>query len=400
MGEIMRLNRGAGLAQALRPAGLFFVAAFLLSFAVQRTHAAEVERELEGIRKKIERERQGITKVQKKEGSILQGLEKIEAELDRKNHQLKKVNAKLESVLAELQKKEEAVARLSSSLKSRRDLLRKRARALYKWRRGGSPLVLLSGGASAVEIMQRKRYLELMLAYDRQLVDHLVDEAARQEAVKRELAQKREEAAAEKKSLVGVQESIRLEREKKKEVLASLRREKEARSRALKELEQAAQRLQRMIDDISRRSVVESKGLGPGRGFEAMRGKLDFPVRGEVTGGFGKTRHPEFSAELFRKGIDIEAPLGEEIRAVEAGRVVFADRFSGYGRMMIVDHGQRYYTIYAHLSELLKKTGEVVRRGEPIALVGDSDSLAGARLYFEIRKDGKPLNPLPWFRKR
>ena len=66
---------------------------------------------------------------------------------------------------------------------------------------------------------------------------------------------------------------------------------------------------------------------------------------------------------------------------------------------MIVDHGQRYYTIYAHLSDLLKKTGEPVQRGEPIALVGDSGSLNGTRLYFEIRKDGKALNPIPWFKK-
>ncbi|MBI3062676.1 MAG: peptidoglycan DD-metalloendopeptidase family protein, partial [Deltaproteobacteria bacterium] len=73
---------------------------------------------------------------------------------------------------------------------------------------------------------------------------------------------------------------------------------------------------------------------------------------------------------------------------------------SGYGKMMIVDHGQRYYSVYAHLSDLLKKPGEAVQRGEAIGLVGDSDSLAGARLYFEIRKDGKPVDPLPWFKKR
>ena len=80
-------------------------------------------------------------------------------------------------------------------------------------------------------------------------------------------------------------------------------------------------------------------------------------------------------------------------------RCCFADRFSGYGKMMIIDHGQRYYTIYAHLADLFKKSGDPVRKGESIALVGDSDSLAGARLYFEIRKDGKPVDPAPWFRK-
>jgi septal ring factor EnvC (AmiA/AmiB activator) len=100
---------------------------------------------------------------------------------------------------------------------------------------------------------------------------------------------------------------------------------------------------------------------------------------------------------VFRNGIDIEAPAGEVIKAVEKGKVVFADRFSGYGKMLIIDHGARYYSVYAHLSEFLKKMGDTVKRGEAIALVGDSDSLAGAELYFEMRKDGKSIDPLPWF---
>ena len=378
---------------------LLWAAVFALFF-IPMLRAAQVEQELEGIKKKIERERRGITKVKKKEGSVLQSLEKVERELDKKNQELKRINSRLEAILAELQKKEEEAEKINSSLKERRELLKKRARALYRWQRGGSPFILLNGGSSVAELMQRKRYLGLMLAYDRELVDTLLRESARSEELKKELTQKREELDGQRRALVQVKESIRLEREKKRELLASLRREKEAHVRALKELEQAAQRLQKMMDEISRKSAAQAREAPSGRGFEMMRGRLDYPVWGEVMAAFGKTRHPEFSAELFRKGVDFDAPLGEEIRAVAPGKVIYADRFSGYGKMIVVDHGQRYYTIYAHLSELLKKTGDTVQRGEPIALVGDSDSLRGARLYFEIRKDGKPLDPLPWFRKR
>jgi septal ring factor EnvC (AmiA/AmiB activator) len=154
-----------------------------------------------------------------------------------------------------------------------------------------------------------------------------------------------------------------------------------------------------MIDDLNRRSAGVPRQSPSGAAFEALRGKLDYPVHGKVAGSFGKTQHPEFAAELFRKGIDIDAPLGEEVHAVEAGKVIFADRFSGYGKMMIIDHGERYYSVYAHLGDILKQLGDSVGRGEAIAEVGDSDSLAGSRLYFEIRKDGKPIDPSPWFRK-
>ncbi len=379
---------------------LWFLIVLLFFQTPPMIHAAQVERELEGVKRRIEKEKQGITKVQRKEDSILKSLEKIEDELDRRNTELKEINSTLESILADLQRKEGEAEQISSSLKTRRGFLKRRARALYKWLRGGSPFILLNGGFSVESLMQGKRYLELTLAYDQNLVNNLDAEAARLAMLKQELAQKREEVDAQRRTLVQVKESIRLEGGKKKVILSSLRREKETRVRALKELEQAAQRLQKMMDDLSRNALAGLKESPSGVSFELLRGKLDYPIRGEVMGEFGKTKHPEFSAEIFRKGIDIEAPFGEQIRAVEGGKVVFADRFSGYGKMMILDHGQRYYTVYAHLSDLLKRPGEIVQRGEPIALVGDSDSLTGARLYFEIRKDGKPLDPLPWFKKR
>ncbi|HKA31690.1 MAG TPA: peptidoglycan DD-metalloendopeptidase family protein [Candidatus Binatia bacterium] len=370
----------------------------LLALAGALAHAAEPARELEGVKQKMQRERQGVSQAQKREGSVLGSLAKIDAELDRKTKDLKRVNALLQTILADLTRKEEELRTIDSSLGARREWIKRRAAALYRWQRSGSPFVLLSGADNAAEMMQRRRYFEATLAYDRAQIARLSDESARQKALAEELEEKRAAASAQKKNLSAIQDAIRTERRKKEVLLASVRREKESHQRALKELEQAALRLQKMMDELNRRAVV-AKPAPPGTGFEALRGKLDYPVRGTLTGGFGAARHPEVPAEVFRKGIDIDAPLGEEVRAVDAGKVVFADRFSGYGKMMIIDHGERYYTVYAHLAELLKKVGDPVQKGEPIAQVGDSESLAGSRLYFEIRKDGKPVDPGPWFRK-
>ncbi len=117
--------------------------------------------------------------------------------------------------------------------------------------------------------------------------------------------------------------------------MANLGREKETRLRALKQMEAAAQRFQKMMDEISRRAALKPRDRpappSSGIGFDALSGRLDWPVKGEIVAPFGKFKHPEFSAEVVRKGIDIDAPIGEEIKAVEKGRVVFAERFSGYG---------------------------------------------------------------------
>jgi septal ring factor EnvC (AmiA/AmiB activator) len=371
----------------------------ILLFELATAYAATVDKDLEGIKKKIQKERQGISQVQKREGSTLQALGKIEIEFDKKTRDLKTANSKLASILAEIREKELAAQRLRTTVDQRRRLLMKRAVALYRWHRGGSPFIMLNGEVSPGVLMQRKRYLEAAVSFDQELVQKLSDEAAYQESIKTDLARKKEQLDEQRKILSEIQDSVRKEAEKKKQLLASLRQEKESRTRALKELEQAALRLQKMMDEISRRSPSKPPDSRSGTGFDALRGKLEWPVRGEIRGEFGKSRHPEFSAEVFRKGIDIEAPIGEEIKAVEKGKVVFADRFSGYGKMLIVDHGDRYFSIYAHLAEILKKSGEIVKRGETLGRVGDSDSLAGARLYFEMRKDGKSIDPLPWFRK-
>ena len=111
---------------------------------------------------------------------------------------------------------------------------------------------------------------------------------------------------------------------------------------------------------------------------------------------FGPFKNPKFNVVNFRSGIDIQADKGEPIRAVFAGKVIYSDWFRGYGNMLIIDHGEHYYTVYAHLEETFKSKGDTVGSDEVVATVGDSGSLSGPLLYFEVRHHGKPLDPLQW----
>jgi septal ring factor EnvC (AmiA/AmiB activator) len=371
-----------------------------LGFLSPLARPASVDRDLQGIKKKIENEKRGISQVQKKEGSMLELLGKIQNELERKTQELKEASARLGSITSEMRRREAEAEDLKLSLVQRKELFKKRALALYRWSRSGTPLVIFNGGLSWGAVSRHKRYLERTVSFDRDLVRQLTEEAEQREALQEGLTQTKAELDSRRDALAQAKESVRREAERKKELLASLRREKESRVRAIKELEQAALRLQKMMEEISRRSVRKVPETPPGVGLGALRGSLEWPVKGQLISGFGKVRHREVSAEIFHNGIDIEAALGEDIRAVEKGTVVFADRFSGYGKMVIVDHGERYYTIYAHLSEILKKNGDAVRRRESLGLLGDSDSLGGAKLYFEMRKDGRSIDPVPFFRRQ
>ena len=385
------------MARFKRPRLAFFV---VLVSAPILLGAAAVNRDLEDIQKKIETEKRDLSRLKAKESSTIDALGKIQSELEKHNKDIKLANAKLSSIAGELRVKQGEAERLADSTETRLALLRKRAAALYRWQRAGSPLVILNGAVSLTSFMQRQHYLAAALSFDRDLLAKLEVETRQQIVLRRDLSQKQEELTEQKKALGDAQEAIRREAQRKQTLLSSLRREKQTRLGALRQMEAAAKRLEKMMEEIARRAFAKRRELpSPGSGLEAMRGRLEWPARGQITAPFGKFKHPEFTAEILRKGIDIETPMREEIRAVEKGRIVYADRFSGYGRMVIVDHGERYFTIYGHLSEILKKNGEAVNRGEVLGRAGDSDSLAGAKLYFEIRKDGHSLDPLPWLRK-
>ncbi len=125
---------------------------------------------------------------------------------------------------------------------------------------------------------------------------------------------------------------------------------------------------------------------------------MTLPAKGEVVDGFGRHKHPEFNSYTVSNGISIAAPQGSDIRAVYDGQVIYADYFKGYGNMVIVDHGGGYFSLYAHAAKIMKRVGTSVARNEVVASVGDSDSSRGTMLYFEIRYQGKPVDPAAWVR--
>jgi septal ring factor EnvC (AmiA/AmiB activator) len=113
---------------------------------------------------------------------------------------------------------------------------------------------------------------------------------------------------------------------------------------------------------------------------------------------FGNVRHPRFQTEIPHPGIDLAAEPGDEVRVVFDGRVVFSSWFRGYGQLIVVDHADGYLSIYGHLGERLVEVGDEVYGGDVIARSGEGGTLDRPSLYFEIRRDGEPEDPLPWLR--
>jgi murein hydrolase activator len=171
--------------------------------------------------------------------------------------------------------------------------------------------------------------------------------------------------------------------------LAELIRAEASRSRGfVRELEQADRDLSRSLTNGSR---------VPGTsGFAALFGRLPMPAEGMIEVGFGKVVNPRFHTTTVQKGLDIHAPEGAPVRAIASGKVVYAGWLVGYGNVLILDHGDGYHSLMAHLRETWRAVGQGVQAGDQLGTVGDTGSLKGAYLYFELRQKGMAVDPVPW----
>jgi septal ring factor EnvC (AmiA/AmiB activator) len=178
--------------------------------------------------------------------------------------------------------------------------------------------------------------------------------------------------------------------------------------REIGKLKKDEARLTRLVEEIARTLAAKPKPGEQSKGrkvesvadaslsskpFETLKGLLGFPVKGELTNRYGGARE-ETGATW--KGLFIRAISGETVHAIADGRVVYADWLRGFGNLLILDHGRGYMSLYANNEALLRQVGEMVRSGDPIANTGASDFAPESGLYFELRHDGKPIDPMAW----
>jgi len=182
---------------------------------------------------------------------------------------------------------------------------------------------------------------------------------------------------------------------KKESILNEIRQKKKLSQAAIESLKAFAMNLDEKMKTFGREGASSLKKSS----FSYQKGRLRVPVKGKIVSKFGPLRTGDYKAFTFQSGIDIKVERGEPVRSVFEGEVMFAQWLKGYGNLLIIDHGDNYYTLYAHVQEVFKKMGEKVDTGEVIATAGDTGSIKGLCLHFEVRHHGKPVNPMKWFRK-
>ncbi len=273
--------------------------------------------------------------------------------------------------------------------------MEKRLVALYKYHRRSGLRILLSS-KTYNDFLRQDKLLNEIVSEDYEIIKkslNKIEDRAKQEAKLR----KQKTSLENKKELYFRNTSkIKSTKKDKLTLLKDTRKKKDLQISAINELKKYAKKLQNFIDKLPS-DQIDFKQLT--RKFSTMKGKLPFPVKGKIISKYGRTEHPDLHTFTFLKGIEIKSPFGMEIKSIFNGKVIYADWFKGYGNMIIINHGEHYYSLYAHAEKLFKQVGDIVKKNETVALVGDTNALNGSCLYFEIRHRGKPQNPLGWLKK-
>jgi len=351
------------------------------------------EQELEALRLAIEQRKQRIEVFEREQNGLLDALEAIDqavaAALEIAAHREREA-AEAGATARDL---DAQLPDLEAQLERTRSAMATRVVALYKTGELG-PAQLVFASQSLRELLDRVDVLGKLLAHDRLLYARFRAEQQALDAARAAAAAAVERRDEARSQLGQRRAQAEQERAAKQTLLAAVRSDRARERAALDELEAAARALEEKIASLgSEEAPAPPAPLVP---FATLRGQLPAPVDASVVQRFGREVDAEFHTQVFHKGIDFGATLGDPVRAVAAGTVRFAGWFRGYGRMVILDHGDRFYTVSGHLDALRVAMGNFVAAGEPIGTVGDTGSLRGPRLYFEIREGSEAVDPLAW----
>jgi len=353
---------------------------------------------LKQIEDQIERVKNEINNLQKEESGYLDAINKIEKLLLETEKELKTIEKDIELTLKELNKIEDEFILAKEKLKEKTKILEVKLRETYKHNRAGYLAILLSSETFS-EFITRYRYFKDILSQDNKVIGDILQQIKRTEDKKIDLENREEILRLLKEEVEKEKENIEFSIKAKKSIIKKINSQKNAYLKSLEELEQSSSEIKNIIERIyheQEKTLKEKEKQSPGITLTPKKGIFTLPVQGKLISNFGRQMNLDFNTYTFNSGIDVSAPLGEVVRSAGSGEVIYTGNIKGYGQIIIIDHGGRTTTLYAHLSKILVEIGDKVNKGQIIGQVGESGGVSSPRLHFEVRVEGKPTDPMNW----
>jgi len=354
------------------------------------------EAKIKATKQRIIESEQAMAKLAQEEAPIIREMEGLNFQLNRLQHQARSLRFQITRLDREMAVASEKSERLALEIGALESYAEKRLVAFYKLSRLGIAPILISG-TSLFETQKRMNALERILNQDARTWETLHSKKQLLEGLIEKITAQRQEqdlllARCDKET-----SDMTRKRAQRTLLLEKIQTEKALAIAAVQSFKRAAKELDEAIRSLKQNDAPSkhTKSDGP---FLAEKGSLPMPARGDLVALFGPyQKEGPYNVKGFRNGVNIGARPGAPVQAVWNGEVIYSDWFKGYGNIVIIDHGAQYYTLSAQLDQIMKKVGDPVLGGETVGTVGDTATYGGPGLYFEIRHQGTPLDPVPWF---
>jgi len=347
--------------------------------------------QMKAIESRLTREKEKFREFHTQEKDLLLEITTLEKEVQEKRRGIKSAEERVGEVREQADKLGETLEKSERILRRAENRLAERLVALYKYTRQGY-VTILTDVNDLNAFRKRLKYLKTIMTEDRRMLNRLSAEKNQKQMLVDGVRVRLTEKEKEYQGAIGRLKTLREELENKVIRLMKIHKEKEFYEIAVKELELAAENLKATLAAIEKKEMEKMKWASM---FQGARGKLPLPLEGRLI------RPNDFLKSIgarFQKGIFIEGNQQRDVRAVYPGRVDYSGHLKGYGEIVILNHGSRFFTIHAHITHRKKKVGEVVQAGDVICLAARTEPGNHPRLYFEIRKGDRSLDPFKWLK--
>jgi murein DD-endopeptidase MepM/ murein hydrolase activator NlpD len=382
----------------LRPSK--FVALFLLVMLVGGTAGFGASKD--EIQSRIDQTKKKLSETKRREKSVLKNLlrtqkelEEINDDLTQLNYSLSKTERNMSITQDQLNSARSDLQRIKNEIGGRKGVLDQRLIAIYKYGYQSS-LEILFNSRNFAEFIARFEMISEYVRADVQILKTLHQQQDLITKKQAEITLKKQELEVQRNTYTRLQLQTKQQQERRISVVEDRQREltvlknsRKVLEESLDELERTSKEMEAQIRDFQNKNRV---ALGSGKYIWPLQSK------GRISSYFGYRFHPILRKRKYHSGIDIAAPQGLSILAADSGVVAFAGWNNGYGKMVILDHGSGFSTVYGHCSILQVNQGQTITKGQTIAQVGSTGLSTGPHLHFEVRKNGVPVNPLTYLK--
>ena len=332
---------------------------------------------------------QEVEKTTESKSAAADALRESERAISESNRKLHNLAQQQQQAMQSLQQIRQQSTRLEHDVQDQQTLL---GELLYQQYLGGRReyLKLLLNNRDPNQVARELQYYEYIARSRAAWLNSLRANLAQINSLADQTRQKSDEIARLQSDAKNQKKHLETDKRTRRQVLNKI-------ATQLRHQRHEMDRLQHMLSQPEGKGIFSNNQLPDdrfdGKPFATLKGKLTLPVKGVVTNRFG-TPHPD--SRILWKGLFLRAPSGQPVKAVAAGRVVFADWLRGFGNLLIIDHGKGYMSLYGNNETLYKQVGDTLRGGDTVAAVGNSGGNKDSGLYFELRYEGKPMNPMKW----